>query len=641
MYSDIQTVVFLILMCILLLKEIRRVRASDVGIHASLRHWIPVTIFCLLCMYVFVNWYLKSYPYYGNRAITFFWLCMLGFITGAIVVSRRRWSGIFLSAYIASMTVAACYGFLEYFGWVPLINNVFPPQITGLVGHKCMLSFMLMTSLIWTLWLLFEYSFTSWKRTGLIISLIIQSVTLFFSDSRAPLLFAFASSCIITGVFIDRKNIFKTAKVRYVIYGVILVAGLIPAFLWSEEVWLRFVAMLTNFQEPNRIEGLSPRPVMYHAMSVLFLSHPISGVGLGNFLYLNIPLWPDAYKKIANEFYLPDAGHCEYLEVPTELGLVGSSFYFFFWIGGLAIIVIWLLKRRKDYALPLALTYLMMAGHASFNTATRHMPSALVFWISLGFIWQHSFTSVFDSISVSVRKSCAVVLLAITIAIGAIFFQILAGDFFYVKYKRGVYRHVAQPVSLLQKALKICPFHPNALFETAHIAARKSQCQFALQELDILEETGPNIRPASFVRGYCALQRKEYALALKYADAELNQWPNYLQAKLLKCHALAALGDCAGLDKIKRILLPKTPPDTAKLNTSEPDTAALYKEYKAQFIGSFRASIWGGFLKRNFIDWLNKSKVGSDEYEKIINTILAMPCSTRVSSDVDKILPEE
>jgi hypothetical protein len=191
-----------------------------------------VFMFILLLVYTIVTWYIKSYQFHGNIALIFTWHCLISFVVGAFFISKKDIFDKVQYYLILAVSASSLYVFLEFFGVIPTSLRYYPPEISGLIGHKNTFGFMVMVTLLWTLYmLLYKEKLKKSEKISLTLSFLLQFSAHLISDSRSSLFLSVAGLIIILIPLIIAKKILKKRNNRYVFYLIILIACLLPLLL--------------------------------------------------------------------------------------------------------------------------------------------------------------------------------------------------------------------------------------------------------------------------------------------------------------------------------------------------------------------------------------------------------------------------
>lgn len=76
-----------------------------------------------------------------------------------------------------------------------------------------------------------------------------------------------------------------------------------------------------------------------------FVKHPIIGCGLGNWKVESLPYW----SKLQSGYIVPYHAHNDFLELLTELGIIGFLSYFFIFVSIFYLLTSSLLKSKKEF----------------------------------------------------------------------------------------------------------------------------------------------------------------------------------------------------------------------------------------------------------------------------------------------------
>jgi O-antigen ligase len=552
-------------------------------------------LFFAFVAYTLGNWYFLSNPYFGVRSMAYEWFCFLSFLLGTFLLSRPGAFTAFCTVCIVTGAVASLYGAAEFLAIIPYFQpESWPPRITGLLAHKNPFAFFLMNSTIWTgVFLLRNHR----KKPGVILALALaaQLCGLLISDCRGVLALFAVGSCAALLPLVLKKGLLRRKRARYFLYGAVFLCILIPLLIWNDYFWAR-IASLTIFSD----QSADTRLALYQAEWKLFLAHPVFGCGVGNFVYENIPFLSESFRKTVSAFFFALNAESDYLETLTETGLLGFGFYCFFLFGAVFLGIRQLRREWKwDTYIVLVLTIIMLIN-GLYDTPIRRLPCAIVFWGYIGYLWRGPFAPLLMKNSSKKRLSVQGIALMIHCIIAVFFFRILLGDYYYMQSFTTMKNPSPQSGKQVKRALDLCPFHPDALYQAAYIAIRTGQLDFALRLADHLDQTAPHYRPTGFIRGLCALERKHYGDALAYAAREESANPNFIDNRELKIKALAGLGKCGEVSRLQipyRIYLRDE--EAFKLWGDTITSSSLKKMYIDQ-TGKIRALTGGSFLREAY-----------------------------------------
>jgi O-antigen ligase len=527
--------------------------------------------------------------------MAYLWFCFLSFLLGTLLLSRPGAFVAFCTVCVATGVAASLYGVGEFLAIIPYFQpESWPPRITGLLAHKNPFAFFLMNSIIWTgVFLIRNYQ----KKTGVILALAlaVQLCGLFISDCRGMLALTAVGACAILLPLIYKSGLLRRKRARYSLYGAVFLCLLIPLLVWDDYFWAR-IARLAIFSDPNS----TTRFMLYQAEWKLFLAHPLVGCGVGNFVYENIPFWPLSFRKITSAFFFPLNAESDYLETLTETGLLGFGFYCFFLFGAVFLGIRELRRTWKwETYFVLVLTILMLIN-GLYDTPIRRLPCAIVFWGYIGYLWRGHFAPLWREGALKKRFSMQGIALMIHCILAVFFCRILIGDYYYQQSYMTMKNPTPESGKQVKRALELCPFHPDALYQAAYIAIRTGQFDFAIRLADNLDQTAPHYRPTGFLRGLCALERKNYADALAYAVEEQVKNPNYSDIQELRIKALAGLGKC---EEIARLQIPyriHLRGEEAFRRWGDTVSSSLLKKMYLDQTGKIRAWAGGTSLKEAF-----------------------------------------
>jgi len=163
---------------------------------------------------------------------------------------------------------------------------------------------------------------------------IIAAVSVFFSLSRSGTLTLFISSLILLLLLVGREQL----RGRMLIFLSVLVAavGLLAFFGW-DPLLARFAH---TFNDAGELQGL--RLTIWRDSMQLFHAAPISGSGAGTYVDV-YPAWQTA---VTNG--LVDHAHNDYIEMLTDLGLIGCGLVLWFWVQFLGVVLpAWWQRRNR------------------------------------------------------------------------------------------------------------------------------------------------------------------------------------------------------------------------------------------------------------------------------------------------------
>jgi len=604
-YEDIRFISFIVILTPLSLYLASRFNLSKLSNKSSGHFPVFTILFTGLICYILFNWYLLSNPYYGNRAIVFFWVSFLSFITVSLISDENK-KQYLLSTCIAIGFIGSIVALLEYAGYIQTTAGYYPPQPSGFIGHKNMLAMVLMTCVMWTFFAALKKIQTE-KKSGILLLAFcfIQLLALVISDSRGPLL---TSLVFLLVIFFFRfaNQLKRNMYLRISLYLFFLVFTLLPLILWNENSWFRYASLFIGRDSANIARDISPRPIYFTSMIKLFLEKPVFGIGIGNFIPESIRFWPFQFRAFSEPFTLADAGHNDFLQAWCELGIIGGTLYNFFWFGALFIALKNFIKSKNLESLVLLLVFTSILLHAGYNTASRHVPSSVMAWAHLGLIWRDHF----NINSVLSMKKVKHVFTIILIFFSSLFLflaiQISLGDFYFFKSEiaRTQELSIQTQNTILLKSVACCPYHPNANYKLAYFNAMNKNHNVALPTCDYLDEKYPNTLPTDYVRAYCHYHKGNYDSTLYFSNRLLDLWPKFRKVYIYQALAYQQLKKCQELERLKRIISPrkKTPPKNVSSNEKSQPVAEDNQKDKDYLkkLSIFQKKFGGPFIKNAY-----------------------------------------
>lgn len=546
--------------------------------------------FGLYFLYILINWYILGTPYFGTRGMVYQWFCLWGVLLGTYYLfCTEKQFQLTTSVLIVTCTTGAIYSFLEYFFLVP-VSSGWPPDVTGFFNHKNPFALMLMWGIVWSIYTVLQNKKTK-IRILLVSALVIQTTALILSNSRGGQLLTILS---VATIFIPLywKHIKNAKKYRYILYCVIFVIALTPILLWSEDNWTRIAQLCIN---PEFDGPFLTRLHLYSSNFSLFLSKPLFGSGIGNYVISIIPFQSgEALKSISN-FHFALNAESDYFEVLTECGILGLFFYLSLIFGAL-IFGFTRLKKNwngRDYVLFILL--IMMILNAIYDTSLRHLPTAVLFWATVAYFWRDKFKTGFMHNKSKAYFKSGILFLHILLAV--FYIRILAGDYFFKKYMGNQIINIPK----LTRALNICHFHPDALYSAAIIEAKYNGTSSIRVIADKLDKTSPNYRPTDYLRAIASYNEGQYGTALTLINDQLKTYPYHYSLQELKTYSLAKHNRCEEFQKYR---------DSLVINFSRPKKDfqnSVTFAYQLKKAGNFRKLVNGEKVKTKCYQYLLKN----------------------------------
>jgi O-antigen ligase len=634
-YEDIKYIAFLVIFPLLIIYSLQYQIPTNQCEHKKNHCGIPVLLLAILVCYTFANWYMLSNPYHGNRAIILFWISILSFFLGT-GIHDKYYTTLFVPALITIGSIASIIGILEYAGYMQTTAGYFPPQPSGFIGHKNMFSFVLMVSSIMTFASAIEYFQQKHSRWVLLLfSFIIHLFALFISDSRGPLITALLSVFILL-LYNFWTEIKRNGWLRIVLYVSLSAIILIPLYFWNEVTLLRYMALLQGTDTYGRAPGQSARPVFFYSMIRLLLDKPLFGAGIGNFITESIKYWPLSFRKMMyTKIMLPDAGHNDYLQAWCELGVFGGTIYNFFWVGALVLAVKQFIKTNAPQSLAVLLCFITIALHAGYNTATRHIPTTVVAWVFIGFLWKDYFTTHPILTTKKTKSWFALCITFISLLCLFLAIQISIGDYFFFQSEIARVKKSSQQIQneLLLKSITYCPYHPEANYKFAYFAGREGKYKAALAACDYLDEKYPNTFPTDFVRTFTYYANENYDSTLLYSEKLLRQWPNYSKVYIYQAQAYSKLNKCSELFRLQKYISKSSgiSPDKnapeIKNDSAPVETKPTGLEYFG-FLSNFQKKFGGPYIKNAYQIYMHTPRSDNAALLNSYHAIISLECDS-------------
>ena len=221
---------------------------------------------------------------------------------------HARW---ILYAFIFGATLAAAVGLAGFTKATEDEQYRQTQRLTGGIGDPNDLAAMLVPALVFALFAIFATR-VSLLRWTLAASAAVCAVSLLLTESRGGLLalaVAFAAAIVLGG------------RLRPRVVAAVLVTAALGVVYYAQFAPPEAVARVTGFRE----SGGSGRTDLWSVGTEIARDHPLVGVGAGNFQVLE-PFYAVGDVSVQRVEYVVDrplAAHNTYLQVLTELGIVG------------------------------------------------------------------------------------------------------------------------------------------------------------------------------------------------------------------------------------------------------------------------------------------------------------------------------
>lgn len=576
---------------------------------------IPITIFILFQFQILIYWYKSPYSYFATRSLVFFYSSFIAFLGGYCINDLKKEK--IINSFIIFVFLGSIYSILEYFGFLTT-NQIhkFPIEITGHIGHKNVFGFCAMIALVWNLNQIFN---SNSYKIGYLISFFIIGISLLLSDSRGSLvlaLFGLITITVPTYFKIKEKNKFR---LRLYFYLFFIISILIPIIIWNENTWLR-IAKLFIYSPLS-----SHRSEIYKVQWQMFLYNPIFGNGLGSFIHENYFFWSDWMKNNMSISMITYNGHCEYLEVLSEFGIIGSLLYFSLWFGAFIIGVKNLIKKWSNIDYVLLISLLLLFFHASFSVASKRIPSSIILWLHIGYFWRFYFISFSKKTFIVKKKYFYLGFSLLFILVISLFFQILLSDCY---YKKSLYHksNIKKSINYLDKSISVYSHHPFALHQIARYSMALGKFDYTIKSCDQLISSSPNIFPINHLKGDAFFYLGMLDSSLYYANKELELHKKDLPSIELKARIYAQNSNCEKLNKMQNYYY-KTYNHSKSIQNDSLDNINFIKN-----IGFLRSK----FRKKKFKELWVKNKEFNSTYSRnqkhYIENILKLKCNNNLTT---------
>lgn len=493
-----------------------------------------------------IGWHLSKFQYEASRALIFQWLIFLSFLIGFIISKNKSLQNASLYTFLFTMTFSSFVGTLQYFGWIPVEDKVFPPGIIGLAGSKIDFIFLIMPSLIFLFSILNEKN----KKNYIIFLLffIIQLTAAFLSNSRTIiilLIFAFSSYTLIS------STITKDKINPILISLVILIFILSPFFLWSNNFILKIYSIF-NIHDVSTYSRIEYWKMAWN----MFIDSNFIGAGPGYFVANQTSYLQDSFRILIPSFKYAENVHNDLFQTLCELGFLSFFAQLYIWFGILILFIKNILSEKSLNKLTLFIILISLIFHSLTNGASRHYPSGLFLWLLFGFAWGK--INISKQIKINTPKFTFNTLFIIFhIFILAISIQIFLGDFYFLKSINLKNSNSQKNISYLNSSIKFCPYHPESIYKIGFFLAQNGLIEQSMSFMNKYDSIGGTLRSTNFVRSYCYLLNGEYDKSLEYANLALHKWPNYSRIYVIKAEVLSKLNLCDEKKIIENKLLDK------------------------------------------------------------------------------------
>ena len=306
--------------------------------------YLIFSFFCFLSVFYALNKNIAIVDF-SRILITFFSIINLSFAISNSSISIKHF---FLIAILIHI-VELYFCFSPFF--VELLNGNFSEikitqkDFSGIAGNKNITAASLCVKLPLIFYLIINFKNLGYK-IFLYFILLLSFLAIFYLNSRATFI-SFAIVNILMLCLLAFKGSFKILLSFLFVFITSLFLNINSPFFKSSNVLTRASSIEFSY------EGSSARFELWSNALDYIKHHPLIGCGIGNWKIQSLPYWKD----MMTGYIVPYHAHNDFLEVTTELGILGGLSYiiiFFF------LLFLLFPKRLLDYDLTNPKIYLLL-----------------------------------------------------------------------------------------------------------------------------------------------------------------------------------------------------------------------------------------------------------------------------------------
>ena len=238
----------------------------------------------------------KSLAFPELRRVSLAFACYLAFRFGPL---NNVWKKRFLLSWVASATVLAFYGVLQYTGGLGPIDVPKVARVNGTFGNPIFFASFLLISFFLTMETYSLYQKNPWKNV-LLVSFVLIGSALVLTKTRAAWL-GLSSSLLFGLVVLIKRKMISPWILAFLAMGVLLFG------FKTKTIWKRDQGHLMIWRDTAR----------------MWLDHPITGVGLGAFhTQFQDYAKEDLKSKWPQKKFIVNYAHNEYVQMLAEGGLL-------------------------------------------------------------------------------------------------------------------------------------------------------------------------------------------------------------------------------------------------------------------------------------------------------------------------------
>lgn len=335
---------------------------------------IPFLLYWLIQMFSFTysEYRLLSVdPFYTTLAILVFFLAILTIDMTDILLRN-----FVVLIYFISFT-SSLYGFIQFLGFDPIPWKGFEGRVFSTFGHPNFYATYLIFSIPIVFFSIFIFQNSRIRFVGIFV-LITSSMNLMFSRSRSAWLSLFVVFLAFL-IFRRTRQIMGKGYLRAIVVLSMILFLAIP-IVFHQEISGRIVSIFDQ-NDP----GMKSRLVIYKSLLPGIIKNPLLGSGIGTFsavfpMFHTMSLYD--IPPFTNMIMLKHA-HSEYLEILTEIGLLGLLIFFFCIL--FIYYVFWQLyhsEKEENCAIIIGITIGLTAilVQSFVSVSFRFMSTLTIFW---------------------------------------------------------------------------------------------------------------------------------------------------------------------------------------------------------------------------------------------------------------------
>ncbi|MDB6166815.1 MAG: O-Antigen ligase [Lacunisphaera sp.] len=321
------------------------------------------------------------------------WLVVCTVWTG---FTRRRSLQILLTGLVINAVVLASVGFFQKFAALDsyLFLMKWPVGATAFASfiyrnhagaYFALITLLALALAIWTHGEGERAGRKSTPAGAFVIAALLLTTAVFFTLSRgASIILTCTWAILVPWLWLYRRRLPASQTANPIV--ALAVVGLFAAviggtirYLDFSSVEQRFHSLFTNYRSPN--ESVRSRVLAHASARAMLADHWQRGVGAGGFRYLFPEYIKDKPEIYAGGHYFWEHAHCDWLEIPTDLGAAGTILVLaagIYWIG-----FFW--RRRAVWhglAAPVLLACIQPLLHGLFDFPFQ-CPALLATWCAL------------------------------------------------------------------------------------------------------------------------------------------------------------------------------------------------------------------------------------------------------------------